>query len=180
MANAAERAARQALDINSPSRVFAAIGSGVVEGFVKGVSDNMRYTTDAIHDMSNTAVNGFSETMSAVNKILGSDMDSQPTIRPVVDLSEVAYGAGAINEMLAMGSTIGVRSNVGSISAAMNRRNQNGTNGEVVSAIDKLRKDLGNMEKPSYNINGITYDDGSSVSDAVKSLVRAVRVEGRI
>ena len=62
----------------------------------------------------------------------------------------------------------------------MNRRIQNGANTDVVSAIDKLRKDLGNIGGTSYTVNGITYDDGSAMSDAVKSIIRAARVERRI
>jgi hypothetical protein len=62
----------------------------------------------------------------------------------------------------------------------MNSRNQNGANADVVSAINKLRKDVGNMERASYNINGITYDDGSAVSEAIKTLVREVKVGRRV
>ena len=61
----------------------------------------------------------------------------------------------------------------------MNRTIQNGRNNDVVSAINKLRKDLGNVGNTSYNINGITYDEGTNVSDAIKTLVRAAKVERR-
>lgn len=179
MANAAEQAAKAALKINSPSKVFAALGSGVVEGFVKGIDDNLLDTTNAVHSMADTAIQGFSGSMQVINDVLNSDIDSQPTIRPVVDLSEVSYGANAINDMLAMGSYIGVRTNVGAISAAMNRNSQNGANREIVSAIDKLRKDLGNVGNTYNNINGVTYDDGSNITDAVQTLVRAAKVERR-
>ena len=62
----------------------------------------------------------------------------------------------------------------------MNQRNQNGVNSDVVSAINKLRKDLGNTRGgDTYNVNGVTYDDGSNISNAVKSIVRAARIERR-
>ena len=32
----------------------------------------------------------------------------------------------------------------------------------------------------SYNINGITYDDGSNIVNAVETLVRAARIERRM
>ena len=60
----------------------------------------------------------------------------------------------------------------------MNR--QNGGNGDVISAIDKLRDDLKNVNHTTYTINGITYDDGSNIAEAVKSIVRAAKVERRI
>ena len=81
--------------------------------------------------------------------------------------------------MLGIGPTIGALSNAGTINSMINRRIQNGSNDDVVSAIDELRKDIGNLRGDSYNINGITYDDGSNISDAVKTLVRAARIERR-
>ena len=48
---------------------------------------------------------------------------------------------------------------------------------EVVSAINQLGSNLPNGD--TYNINGITYDDGSNISDAVSTLIRAAIVERR-
>ena len=62
----------------------------------------------------------------------------------------------------------------------MNQRSQNGVNDEVVSAINKLRKEIGNISGNTYNINGVTYDDGTNVSNAVEELIRAVKIEGRV
>ena len=60
----------------------------------------------------------------------------------------------------------------------MNRR-QNGVNNEVVSAIKDLKDAMNQSSGDTYQINGITYDDGSNVSDAIRTLVRAVKVERR-
>jgi hypothetical protein len=84
-----------------------------------------------------------------------------------------------IGSMLGGGS-VGVMANVGAISAMMNQRSQNGANADVVSAIDKLNKKMDNMGNTSYNINGVTYDDGSNISEAVKTIVRAARIERRV
>ena len=77
-----------------------------------------------------------------------------------------------------MTPSIGVMSNIGAISSMMNR-NQNRGNDDVVSAIDALSKRLGNTSGDTYNINGVTYDDGSNITDAVKTIVRAARIERR-
>lgn len=180
MANAAERAAKQALDINSPSRVFAALGAGVVEGFVKGIYDNESDSAVASRSMANTAANSFGKAISRVADVFNSDVDSQLTITPVVDLSNVKTGIGAINTMLGGGRTFGVSASVSGISSMMNSYNQNGSNADVVSAINKLRRDIGNVGGDTYMIDGITYDDGSNVSNAVKDLMRATRIQGRV
>jgi hypothetical protein len=48
-----------------------------------------------------------------------------------------------------------------------------------VDALKDLKEGLSN-NGPSYTINGITYDDGSNVVNAVETLVRAARIERRI
>jgi hypothetical protein len=77
-----------------------------------------------------------------------------------------------------MFSNSSLASNLGAISTGMNSRIQNG-NSEVVSAIDKLGKNLGN-NGTTYNINGITYDDNNNINKAVQDLVRAIEVERRV
>ena len=119
------------------------------------------------------------DTVSRIADVINSDIDAQPTIRPVLDLSAVSAGAGAISGMFDMSPSVGVMSNLSSISSMMNGR-QNGGNDDVISAIKDLGTALGNARGDSYTINGVTYDDGSNISDAVKSLVRAARMERRI
>ena len=106
------------------------------------------------------------------------DVNTQPTIRPIVDLSNVENSSDAISNMLAMDPTVSAFSNVHSISAMMNR-NQNGANDDVISAIKDLGKTIGKASGDTYQINGITYDSGSEVSDAIQTLIRASIIEGR-
>ena len=179
MANAAEKAAKDALDINSPSKVFMRLGSGVVEGFAKGINDNTRDSAKSSEAMANESIKGFSSAISRINDYFSGNIDSQPTIRPVLDLSDVKSGAASISGMFNT-PTVGVASNVSAINTMMNQRNQNEPNADVISALDKLRGDLGNIGGTSYNINGITYDDGSNIANAIKVIARAAVQEGRI
>lgn len=178
MARAAYMSAKKALDINSPSKVFRELGASVPEGFAIGIGMLGGMITESVETMAETAIDGTRDVISRIAEIVDADIDSQPTIRPVLDLSDVEAGVGAIGGMFGANS-IGL-STVGSISTMMNRRGQNGGNDEVVSAIDKLRKDISNVGNTSYNINGITYDRGSELDDAVRTIVRYARIEGRV
>lgn len=180
MAKAAKQAAEYTLGIASPSKVFYKIGSYTGQGFVNALSDYTTRSYSAGSKMAEAARTGLSNAIGKVTDLLNGDMDAQPTIRPVIDLSDVESGTNAINSMLKMGSTIGMSANVGIISSRMNQRNQNGINSEVVSAIDKLRKDLGNVGNTSYNVNGITYDDGSNMAELVKGIIREARIQRRV
>ena len=179
MAQAAANAAKAQLNINSPSKVFMKIGSYIPEGFAMGIDKLSGMVNDSSISMANNAVSGVKDSISRIADVVSGDIDSNPTIRPVLDLSDIKYGAGAISSMLNAGSSVDVLANVGSINSMMNRYGKNELNREIVSAIDKLSNDLSKMEKASYVINGITYDDGSNISDAVKTLVRAAKVERR-
>ena len=180
MAEAATQAAKKALKINSPSKVFREIGSGVPEGFAQGITMFGSSINKSVVKMSDTAISKTQNAISRIADVINTDIDSQPTIRPVLDLTEVESGVGYLGSMFNDGPSIGVTSNLRAISSGMNARIQNGTNNDVVSAIDKLRKDLGNIGGNTYNVNGITYDDESNITEAVKSLIRAAKVERRI
>ena len=180
MASAAARAAKDALDINSPSKVFMRIAKSVPEGFALGVSRNVGMVVDATKSMGGTAITSMKSALTNVGKVIDSDMDINPTIAPVVDLSNVKSGVGAINGMFDKIMSIGVMADANAINMSMNRRSQNGVNDDVVSAIRDLGNAINDSSGDSYTINGVTYDDGSNITDAVKSIVRAARIERRV
>ena len=179
MATSAKKAAEQALGIQSPSRVFYGIGDYAGQGFVNALIDATKTAYDAGFEVADYARNGLSKAVAKVSSLIDSGMEMQPTIRPVLDLSDVEAGANSINGLFSATPSVDVLTNVGRISSMMNQNGQNG-NSEVVSAIDKLRKDLGNVGGTTYNVNGITYDDGSNVSNAIQELVRAAKIERRV
>ena len=180
MASAAYEAAKEALDINSPSKIFRKLGYSVPEGLAMGIDRLSWMVGDSAVSMADVAISEVRNSISRIGDAVNNDIDTQPTIRPVLDLSDVRTGAKSLNGMLSFGTSARVMTNVGSISSAMRQSNQNGANDEVVSAIDKLRGELGNVGGTQYIIDGITYDDGSNISEAVKSLVRAAKVQRRI
>lgn len=180
MVRAAIEAAEDEADINSPSKEFYKLGAFSGKGFVNALGDYAKTSYKAGAKMASSAKDGLSNTIGRLSDVINSDIDPNPTIRPVLDLSNVRSGAGTIGDMLNMGSSVSVLSNVGRIGYAMNANRQNGTNDDIITAINKLRGDLGKVGGSSYTINGVTYDDGSNVSDAVKSLIRAARIERRV
>ena len=179
MAKAAYDAAKRELDINSPSRVMEKLASYVPAGFAKGINNNLGLVNMSSSDMANTVIDGVGNAISKISELINGDMNIQPTIRPVVDLSDVQTGVGAIAAMMPTGGTIGISGGFNTVATMMNRNRQNGNNDEVISAINKLDKSLNGLSKPTYNVGGITYDDGSAVSDAVQELIRAARIDRR-
>lgn len=179
MAEKALAAAKAELIIHSPSKAFYKVGSYAGQGFVNAFDDYGTKSYNAGATMAEKAKSGLSKAIAKVSEVLANDIDNQPTIRPVLDLSDIKNGAGAIGSMLGIEPSIGLMSNIGAVSSMM-RANQNGSNYDVISAIKDLGDKLGTSSGDTYNFDGITYDDGSNVNNAVKTLVRAVKVERRI
>ena len=180
MASAAYQAAKKELRINSPSKVFRSLGTSVPEGFAMGIDMLGGMVRSSAVSMADTAINGTREAILRISDAINSDIDAQPTIRPVLDLSDVRSGVGTLGSMFDITPSVGVMANVGAISSGMNSLQNAASNDDVVSAITALGRKLSNAAGDTYNINGISYDDGTAVSDAIKTLVRAARMERRV
>ena len=167
-------------DEESPSKLTIQYGKYLGEGLIIGINKTVRSVYNTSEDLGKTAAGAITSTVAKIADVISSGIDTQPTIRPVLDLSDIESGVGTMSSMLDMNSSVGVMSNVSAISSMMSQRNQNGANDDIVSAINKLSKKLDNVGGDTYSIGGITYDDGSNISEAVKSIVRAARVERRI
>jgi tape measure domain-containing protein len=179
MANAAKNAAARALDEHSPSKVGYKIGDFFGVGFTNGIANNFVDSSRAGTKMADNAKEALINAVSKMSNILDSDVDVQPVITPVLDLSNVTSGAASITSLLGGTQSVGVRSNLNAINTAM-KLNQNGRNDDVVYAIDKLRKELGNLNSgDTYSINGV-YASDDDIVDAIKTIVRAVKVERRV
>lgn len=165
------------LDEHSPSKETHKQGAFFGEGFVMGINEYSSKVYRVSENVGNEAKRGLSAAIAKVSSLIESDMDANPTIRPVLDLSEVSDGAGYINSMFGNPS-MQLAANLNSISSGMKSRIQNG-NSDVVSAIDKLGKNLGNGGN-TYNFGGITYSDDGPINSAIKELIRAVDIERRV
>ena len=125
MAAAAARAAEKELDEHSPSKVGYRIGDFFGVAFVNAIGDYTEKAYKAGSGMAKAARTGLGNAISKVKDFIDSDIDTQPTIRPVLDLSNVEAGTSRLNAMFS-------RTQAMSISTGMNRQDtadvQNGEN----------------------------------------------------
>lgn len=175
MASAAKNAAKKELDEHSPSKEFYKIGKFAVLGFVNSFSDNMKTVYRSGSNLARQSMDGMGKAMNQIGDVIMNGIDPNPTIRPVVDLSNIQNGVGAINGMF-NDTALG---NLGGISASINRKIQNGSNANVIDAIKDLKRAVSNMSGDNYSINGVTYDDGSNIADAIRTIAHAAKIERR-
>lgn len=173
------KAAKDALQINSPSKVFMRIGNSVDEGFVKGIDQDSDTVVASATNLVDKVVDNFARPLSAISDLI--DVDTNPVITPVLDLSNVQANSRRLNSMIPGSGNIALSTDAANIMTSSMGTVQNGvSNSEVVSAIKDLKNSMPAASNTSYNINGITYDDGSNIVNAVETLVRAARIERRI
>lgn len=164
---------------HSPSKATFKAGEYFVQGWINGVSALAKSAYSSAENLGSDAVGSLSNTLSNLGNMVGSDIDYNPTIRPVMDISNVKTGVGAINDMLNFDSKSSVMLHTRGISSGI-ANNRANANNDITSAIKGLANNLPEGTVNNYNVNGITYDDGSNIADAVGMLVRAARVERRV
>ena len=175
MAQASLAKAKKTLDEHSPSKEFYKIGKFAVLGFVNSFSDNMKMVNKSGSNLARQSMDGMGKAMNQIGDVITNGIDPNPTIRPVVDLSNIQNGVGAINGMF-NDTALG---NLGGISASINRKIQNGSNANVIDAIKDLKRAVSNISGDNYSINGVTYDDGSNIADAIRTIAHAAKIERR-
>ncbi len=100
MAKAAARAAEKELDINSPSKVGYKIGGFFGIGFINSLIDYTDKSYDAGSAIAASAKNGLANAVAKIGEFMDSDLDTEPTIRPILDLSDVQSKAGMLTAIL--------------------------------------------------------------------------------
>lgn len=106
LAKAGKEGADSAVDIASPSKAMIESGEFFGEGWIIGISSMIRKAFHVGEDIGNAPLTGVSSAMSSINEILENGIDANPTITPVIDLSEVRNGINQLHTMtnFSMGS----------------------------------------------------------------------------
>ena len=170
-----ERNLRAPLAVYSPSRVATEIGEFVDIGLINGL---MNKSEDVQNAASYVSI-GVADVMDGIiqNATTAMEQDANPTITPVVDMSNVTRSAGFINGMFAGGtwgfnaSTNAARAaRVGtmSVSAQQVTRDIN-----YQDSLNAMREDIRGLSKSIANMQ-IVMDSGALVGSIAAPMDRAL------
>lgn len=106
------KAIKKELKIKSPSQVFAEIGSYSVEGMATGFTKSSSLVTDAIYGVSDDAKNAIKRSMRGISDIVSDQIDPNPTITPVLDLSQIQAGVGEIGSIIPATASMSLASGI--------------------------------------------------------------------
>lgn len=166
----------KSLGIESPSRAFMRIGSYISEGMAIGISQTSSEAAKASESMASNTLNSARSILANVSSILAEDVDAQPTIRPVLDLSNVTAGARTIGGIF--GDTYGIGLDTRGITSRAARTytpvpvaavNQNGMDSSALSRMDAMVASMQQMSDSISNMK-LVLDTGAvagGVSDDV-------------
>lgn len=92
---------KKELGIKSPSKVFKEIGANTIVGLAQGMDANSNVIDLAARRAGKTAIDALKSSMTSLPDFMDGEIDIQPTIAPVLDLTAFRKDASGINDILA-------------------------------------------------------------------------------
>ena len=205
MVRRAKEAAKSEQHSESPSKDFMQYGGWAAEGYALGMvsrkssrlieanTEKMVNTAKSVTSSaafglsplgldSNPALGSLAYAMGIINDGLDSNLEFSPTIKPVIDLSDVTRGTSLLNGLFGdrhIGATL---SAAGKAQSDFDRTMANRVNAMSSASIDKLAKKIDSMTSTmnSRSLNVYNTIDGASDPGAfADELVRNFRLNAR-
>ena len=173
IASSALRAAKAALGIASPSKEFAALGMFVAMGLAHGISDNSSRAEEASANMGNDVLDEFARMVEDIAASMDDVVDFEPTISPVLDLSDVESNASKLGNMLSA-ATVPIdvslnKANAASSGYENNRDFEDGYSGQTVNNFDYTQNNYSPKSLSETEVYRQTKNQLSSVKKGLKT-----------
>lgn len=151
--------------IHSPSRVMAGIGEYLSLGLAQGITDETGSVVQGVQDVSDTALSTMMDLAQRVGDIASDDFEYEPSIQPVVDLSDVQNGVDWLNDTLFRDGTV-----------ALNAERTAGLAANVVrrAEVTKAQQEEANKADPKANPNADIVSSVEALGEHIDSIARAV------
>ena len=163
-ANAVLSKIKTVLGINSPSKKTFEFGRYTVLGFAKGINDHSRIAEKSMQGMSNGI-------LAQLSSELSQDMDFDPVVRPIVDLSDVVSSSRKMDGLLTTNRSVAL---AGVATGAVNRykAEKNGRSANTTSVNGAANVN----DSTSVNVNGNFYirndQDVKSLASEIATLTK--------
>lgn len=151
--------------IHSPSRVMAGIGEYLSLGLAQGIADETDSVVQGVQDVSNTALSTMMDLAQRVGDIASDDFEYEPSIQPVVDMSDVQNGVDWLNDTLFQNGTV-----------ALNAERTAGLAANVVrrAEVTKAQQEEDNKADQKANPNADIVSSVEALGEHIDSIARAV------
>jgi hypothetical protein len=167
----AVNAVKNFLGIHSPSRKFAEIGEYSDEGLASGLMKFAGVASSAAKDVGESTLDSLKTPLSRMSDVINDNFVADPTIRPVIDLTDIQNGANSIgglfsNPKLSLANTginVGsINANAGNLARSMSTHQPGMNNKDVVAALDSVREDIVHLGDAMSKMK-VVLDSGATV-----------------
>lgn len=151
--------------IHSPSRVMAGIGEYLSLGLAQGITDETGSVVQGVQDVSDTALSTMMDLAQRVGDIASDDFEYEPSIQPVVDMSDIQNGVDWLNDTLFQNGTV-----------ALNAERTAGLAANVVrrAEVTKAQQEEATKADQKANPNADIVSSVEALGEHIDSIARAV------
>ena len=177
LGQAAVRGEKDGQKSKSPSKATKQAGKWLGEGLVIGMESMGKAVYITGKTMGENAVDSISGALSGISNISDTGFNVEPTIRPVVDMSELQTGSGNLQ----IGADISSRLLSGPVTSLQeivaNAQSEiNASNNEVIKAINGLREDLVTLYNMDDQEIALYVDSKKLASSIAKPMNRQLNI----
>ena len=176
IAKAAVRTVKGWLGIESPSKVFRKIGVYTGEGLALGLEDSENSIANSAIGVGKTAKTAMEKAINGMSDVVNG-IDTQPTIRPILDLSDIESGATRIDKLSNSWNGYSIDGTVNLAKTTMGSLPlQPNSTSLTASMLDQLKK-LGNTMSGEKNTTitnhfSITGDNPREIANEVSRILQ--------
>ena len=176
IAKAAIRTVKGWLGIESPSKVFRKIGVYTGEGLALGLEDSENSIANSAIGVGKTAKTAMEKAINGMSDVVNG-IDTQPTIRPILDLSDIESGATRIDKLSNSWNGYSIDGTVNLAKTTMGSLPlQPNSTSLTASMLDQLKK-LGNTMSGEKNTTitnhfSITGDNPREIANEVSRILQ--------
>lgn len=150
-AKKAIQSAKDALGEASPSKVFFEIGEYASIGLANGIIAKTSRVGDATEAVAESSIDTMNNVIRRLSATLEDNDDFQPTIRPVMDLSNVEEGIESITDMFNRRLNLSTYENLLSASQSFARNSKSKQVSNEVNGSDKQKGNNYYFEQNNYS-----------------------------
>ena len=169
VANGAINKFKSVLGIHSPSKVFAEFGRYIDLGLAMGLDKFSYLASDASESVGDKAIDAMSAVISGLSDMVEEGF-SDPTIKPVIDLTDVEDGLNAMDDMLASDKSM-MLSSYASTDFNANKARQNASE-SALSDLRDLLNGNGSVGTTNNNVFNITGDNPKEIAEEVSRILQ--------
>ena len=171
LAQTALTAIQTTTDEHSPSKITTQYGAWLAIGLANGMTNYAKRVSASGRNLASSALQALSDSMSDPT-YLNEFENLDPTITPVVDLSNVASSARMATAMFSGLIPAGTVETASSIGNSVDTQNQNGSiSSQILDALQASLASRDTSNGPTVVIDGNTVNDTDAIQQATEDYI---------